>query len=104
MMMNSPNEAYAETFKNSPCPVCKGQTFEWGRLARVYYVPGTSLWSSRGLQYISTRRCLQCNHLLSFADQDLTRKQRQIVMPVIIIAILLALLGAILPMLLTLHR
>ena len=103
--MNSQNIAYMDALKNSPCPVCKGQNFEWGRLGRqIYYVPGTNLWSSRGMQYISTRRCMQCNHLLSFADQDLTTKQRQTVTPIIVVAVIFALLAALLPMLLTLHR
>jgi len=91
--------------QNSPCPVCKGQQFEWGRLGRqVYYVPGDDFWVMRGFQYIRVRRCLNCNHLLSFADQELTRKQRQTVLPIIVIAVLLAALAAFLPLITAIHR
>ncbi len=92
--MDNPNVALMDTAQKSPCPVCNGREFEWGRVGQqVYYVPGDNMWTIRGYQRIRARRCVQCNNLLTFVDPELTRKQRLMVLPIIIIAVALGLLG-----------
>lgn len=85
-----------------PCLICGGQEFEWGRLAgQVYYVPGFSLWGSKGRQSIKIRRCLQCNNLLQFSDEELTSRQMRVL--TITLVIVFMVLGAVIcfPVLLT---
>jgi hypothetical protein len=70
----------------TPCAVCGGQEFEWGRLAgQVYYIPSANLWRRKGRQVIKIRRCLQCNNLLQFSDDELTRQQNRAMVVVLII-------------------
>ncbi len=95
------NNDAANEYLQKKCPVCDNQEFEWGRLGgQVYYLPGTSIWSSRGRQVIRIRRCLRCNNLLQFTDQDLTRTQSRSMMLIAAFFIIIALLLAIGPVLL----
>jgi hypothetical protein len=85
-----------------PCPVCGGQEFEWGRLAgQVYYIPGFSLWRGKGRQVIKIRRCLQCNNLLQFSDEQLTRQQTRAAMIAVVVVLLIVGTAVCFPLLLT---
>ncbi len=82
------------------CPVCGGQDFEKGRLGgQAYYIPGDSLWRLRGYQYVRIWRCLQCNHLMQFADPELSKQRNQMVLFIVILVVLLALAAIALPLL-----
>src|SRR5262245_8739400 len=70
-----------------PCPVCGGTEFEWGRSNMVYRA-GTGWFAWRSPTYSMARRCVQCNNVLSFLSEDLSRQQNQIALAVIIFAIL----------------
>ena len=70
----------------TPCAICGGQEFEWGRLAgQVYYLPGLSVWGRKGRQVIKLRRCLRCNNLLQFSDNELTRQQNRAIWVTLVI-------------------
>jgi hypothetical protein len=69
------------------CTICGGQDFEWGRL-QVYYIPGSSMWSTRGRQVVKARRCLRCNNLLQFTDQSMTGQQNRTIILIVVIALL----------------
>src|SRR5258708_853829 len=76
----------------TPCSVCGGQAFEWGRLAgQVFYIPSLNFWGRKGRQVIKIRRCLQCNNLLQFSDEVLTQQQNRAMW--IAVAIVLAVMG-----------
>jgi hypothetical protein len=78
----------------TPCTVCGGQEFEWGRLAgQVYYIPSVNLWRRKGRQVIKLRRCLRCNNLLPFSDAELTRQQNRAT--VVVLIIVFAILGVV---------
>ncbi len=92
---------FLDPYMQSKCPVCGGTEFEWGRLGgQTYYVPGESMWRMRGWQYIRTRRCMQCNNLLQFADADMTRKQNRMIVGIVILALVLVFFAALLPVIL----
>ncbi len=78
----------------TPCAVCGGQAFEWGRLAgQVVYIPGLSFWGRKGRQVIKVRRCLQCNNLLQFSDDELTGQYNRFMW--VVLAIVFAIVGVI---------
>jgi len=90
-MFNAKNDS---NDPQTPCAVCGGQEFEWGRLAgQVYYIPGLNLWARKGRQVIKIRRCLQCNNLLQFGDDELTQQQNRAV--VIVLIIVFAIVGVV---------
>ncbi len=91
---------FLDSYLEGKCPVCGGTEFEWGRLGgQTYYVPGNSMWRFRGWQYIRTRRCVQCNNLLQFADADMTKQQNKMIYVIIGIVLVMALFAGVLPML-----
>jgi hypothetical protein len=75
------------------CPVCNGNTFESGRLAQTYYIPGRSLWNFTSYQYLRARRCLTCGNIQLFTDPALSRNQGRVALVAAGIAIVVALLG-----------
>ncbi len=91
---------FLDPYHQGKCPVCGGTEFEWGRLGgQTYYVPGESMWRWRGYQYIRTRRCLQCNNLLQFADASLTQRQNRVIILIVVVTVaLLVLAGIVLPL------
>ncbi len=92
---------FLDPYLESKCPVCGGTEFEWGRLGgQTYYVPGESMWRWRGYKFIRTRRCVQCNNLLQFADESLTKQQNKMIVWIVGVVVFLVLLGAILPFIL----
>jgi hypothetical protein len=101
--MDKQKNDFLDPYQQSKCPVCGSADFEWGRMGgRTYYVPGESMWTWRGYQNIRTRRCLQCNNLLQFADPSLTRQQNRLIILIVVVAISLALLAGIaLPLLMS---
>jgi hypothetical protein len=88
-----------------PCPVCGGQEFEWGRLAGgqygIGYVPGFSMWQIKRGQAIKVRRCLQCNNLLQFTDEELTNRNRRAMTIILVIAFMVLGAAICFPVLLT---
>jgi hypothetical protein len=105
MNMDSQYNSYIDPHQQGKCPVCGGETFEWGRLAgQSYYLPGESLWRVSGRQVIKIRRCLQCNNLLSFTDPNLSRQQNVMIAIVLLIVFISLLLGFVLPIFFTVHR
>ncbi len=77
-------------FMGAPCPVCGGTDFEWGTLYQARHRPGRPIWGYG--KVITTRRCLSCDNILLFVDEEATRKQNQYIWLIVAIAILAPLL------------
>src|SRR5690349_2156157 len=83
----------------TPCAVCGGQEFEWGRLAgQVVYIPCLNFWGRKGRQVIKVRRCFQFNNLLQFSDDELTGQYNRLMW--IVLAIVFGVVGVIVCLLL----
>ncbi len=88
---------------DAKCPVCGSDVFEWGRMsAGAYYVPGSIRWDKRARQVIRVRRCLRCNNLMQFTDQDLTRRQAQLTTLIVVVSLIIGLLAVALPIIISL--
>lgn len=75
------------------CPVCGGNDFEWGRLGgQVGYYPGTEFWKVAMPRVVMARRCLKCNNLLSFVDEEMTSQRQKLMILVFVGAVGIALL------------
>jgi hypothetical protein len=82
-------------YQQNNCPMCGGREFEWGRV-QSFYVPGSSMWSTRGRQVVKARRCLRCNNLLQFTDAAMSRQQSRGVIIIVIIALVFSVAIAVL--------
>jgi hypothetical protein len=86
----------------SKCPVCGGESFEWGRLGgQTYYVPGQNMWRMRNYQYVRIRRCLTCNNLLAFTDPEMSARYRRMTYTVVVLVLIGVLFAVLFPILMS---
>lgn len=55
-----------------PCPMCNGTHYEWGWLHHAWYNPKS--WLPWKHKLVTVRRCLNCNNLLEFVDEQRSRR------------------------------
>lgn len=61
--------------KAKVCPVCSGETFEWGILRLASYRTGLGIIGG-GAKAVKAQRCLTCSFLLMYTDDALTRRDQ----------------------------
>lgn len=84
---------YREKRKNVepevPCSVCGGNEFEWGILNGGWYAKS---FMSFSYKMIRVRRCLNCNNLLQFIDEERSRQYMMMIIVLVIIVVIGALM------------
>jgi predicted nucleic-acid-binding Zn-ribbon protein len=56
------------------CPICGGRDFEVG-ISNTVFAKGT--FRLRGNKMMRAVRCLNCNYVMSFVDEEFTRRNNQ---------------------------
>ena len=89
------NDFNNNPYLQSKCPVCGGTEFEWGRASGTYVAGPRRVLSMRGIRVFRARRCIQCNNVLSFVDEELSRRQNELALALTIFMVLFLCIGVI---------